>query len=199
MSSSGNSNDMNSKKAHWYKCECSDCICGNARVGWGGGWRGPGGRHRATVARLQWKPAFSLSWLFLPPSSRLQNHIVEPRIMEMVKVRVNLSWKAKITRIVALGKDAVRTESRETNTTKTTPWPHSRGVSGPLIWRLFPCSIFIPSSSSLGSQESRIPPLSPPEKLCSSHRDLRNVLNVDRSLLERWVQPSSSSSICPFF
>lgn len=45
MSSSGNSNDMNSKKAHWYNCECSDCICGNAGVGWGvgvGAARGPG-------------------------------------------------------------------------------------------------------------------------------------------------------------
>lgn len=37
MSSSGNSNDMNSKKAHWYNCECWDCICGNASVGVGAG------------------------------------------------------------------------------------------------------------------------------------------------------------------
>lgn len=33
MSSAGNSDDMNSNKAHWYRSECSDCIWGTAHMG----------------------------------------------------------------------------------------------------------------------------------------------------------------------
>lgn len=121
MSSSGNSNDMNSKKAHWYNCECSDCICGNARVGWGGGARAPGlhltvhvcPRHARGIKGPSWMSPRRLKVAedqrqllqnhtrlaptgpFCPRCRRPHGHILKPRIIETVKVRVNLTWKAK--------------------------------------------------------------------------------------------------------
>lgn len=77
---------------------------------------GVGSWWESPATALLWKAAFSLCGLCLPPSSRLRNRPLEPPISEMVKVVSIWLEKQKKGGSVALGKDALRSEWRETNT-----------------------------------------------------------------------------------
>lgn len=107
--------------------------------------------------RLQDHTRLAPNWPFLPPLPPAARPYSETPNHRNGQSPCKSDLKSKKSRFVALGKDAAKTQSgpKHRSAMKSTSWPHSRGVSVPLIWWLFPCSTFIiPTYRALGSPES---------------------------------------------
>lgn len=121
------------------------------------GWEPPGQSSPVSLASSGNRLWASTGSFLTSLQSTLQDDILKPRLIEMVKICVNLTWKKK---------DAVKTKSRETNT--GTLW---KGLLGPKaeesasLWSE-DCSL----AASSSFPPVGIVPLSSPEELSSSHQ-----------------------------